>query len=36
MDFKDLVANEEFEMDFSQLGENEKEWVIDHIDICLS
>lgn len=36
MDFKDTVANEEFGMDFDQLGHNEQEWVIDHIDICLS
>ena len=36
MDFKNIVANEEFGMDFDQLGENEKEWVIDHIDMSLS
>ena len=36
MDFKDLVANEEFGMEFNQLGKNEQEWVLDHIENCLS
>lgn len=36
MDFKDLIANEEFGMDFDQLGENEKEWVLDHIEQCFA
>ncbi len=36
MDFKNTVANEEFGMDFDQLGDNEQQWVIDHIDMCLS
>jgi len=36
MDFKDLVANDEFGMDYDQLGQNEQEWVNDHIDICFS
>jgi hypothetical protein len=28
MDF-DTLANEEFDMDYNQLGFNEKQWVID-------
>ena len=36
MEFKNLVANEEFGMDYDQLGHNEQEWVIDYIDICFS
>ena len=36
MDFKNTVANEEFGMDYNQLGNNEQEWVIDHIETCLS
>ena len=36
MEFKNLVANDEFGMDYDQLGNNEQEWVIDYIDICLS
>ena len=36
MDFEDVVANAEFGMDFTQLGENEQEWVLDPIEKCLS
>jgi len=36
MDFKNTVANEEFGMDYNQLSNNEQEWVIDHIETCLS
>ena len=36
MDFENVVANAEFGMDFTQLGENEQEWVLDHIERCLS
>ena len=32
---KDLVANDEFGMDYYQLGPGEKEWVKDHIAECL-
>jgi len=36
MDFEDVVALDEFSMKFEQLGENEQEWVLDHIEKCLS
>ena len=36
MDFRNLVANEEFGMDYDKLGHNEQEWVIDYIDMCFS
>ena len=36
MDFRNLVANDEFGLDYDQLGHNEQEWVIDYIDICIS
>ena len=29
-------TDQEFGMDYDQLGHNEQEWVIDYIDICLS
>ncbi len=32
MDLEDEIANEEFGMDYDQLGPNEKEWVRDEID----
>ena len=32
MDIEDEIANEEFGMDYDQLGSNEKEWVRDEID----
>ena len=32
MDIKDVIAQNEFEMDYDQLGPNEKEWVNDEID----
>ena len=32
MDLEDEVANDEFGMDYDQLGSNEKEWVRDEID----
>jgi hypothetical protein len=32
MDLEDELANEEFGMDYDQLGSNEKEWVRDEID----
>jgi hypothetical protein len=32
MDEKDLIAQNEFGLDYSQLGEGEKEWVRDEID----
>ena len=32
MDIEDEVANDEFGMDYDQLGSNEKEWVRDEID----
>ena len=32
MDIEDELANEEFGMDYDQLGSNEKEWVRDEID----
>ena len=32
MDIYDDIANEEFGMDYDQLGSNEKEWVRDEID----
>merc|ERR1712127_979322 len=32
MDIEDEIANEEFGMDYDQLGSNEKEWVRDGID----
>jgi hypothetical protein len=36
MDFENIVAMDEFGMEFDQLGENEQEWVLDHIENCLS
>ena len=36
MDFENTVANAEFGMDFTQLGENEQEWVLDHIEQCFA
>ena len=36
MDFENTVANDEFGMNFDQLGYNEQEWVLDHINTCLS
>ena len=36
MDFENVVAMDEFGMEFDQLGENEQEWVLDHIENCLS
>ena len=36
MDIYDDIANEEFGMDFDQLGENEQEWVLDHIEQCFA
>ena len=33
---KDLVANDEFGMDYYQLGENEQEWVLYHIEQCFA
>jgi hypothetical protein len=35
MEMKDLVANDEFGMDYYQLGVLEQEWVKDHITECL-
>ena len=35
MDFRNLVANDEFGLDYDQLGHNEQEWVKDHIEECL-
>jgi len=35
MDMKDVVANDEFGMDYCQLGPGEQEWVKDHIEECL-
>ena len=32
MDMKDVLAQNEFGMDYDQLGPNEKEWVNDEID----
>ena len=32
MDIEDEIANEEFGMDYDQLGSNEKDWVRDEID----
>ena len=32
MDLEDELANEEFGMDYDQLGSNEKEWVRDEMD----
>jgi len=32
MDIYDEIANEEFGMDFEQLGSNEKDWVMDEIE----
>ena len=32
MDVKDVIAQNEFGMDYDQLGPNEKEWVNDEID----
>ena len=29
---KNLIANQEFQMDFDQLGKNEQEWVLDEIN----
>jgi len=36
MDFENVVANTEFGMDFTQLCENEQEWVLDHIEQCFA
>ena len=36
MDFRNLVANDEFGLDYDQLSHNEQECVIDYIDICFS
>jgi|TARA_Y200000002_G_C22614855_1_gene635507 hypothetical protein len=36
MDFENVIALDEFGMEFNQLGENEQEWVLDHIEKCLS
>ena len=36
MDFENTVALDEFGMTFDQLSHNEQEWVLDHIDTCLS
>ena len=35
MNMRDLVSNDEFGMDYNQLGENEQEWVKDYIEECL-
>ena len=35
MEMKDLVANDEFGMDYYQLGCLEQEWVKDYIEECL-
>jgi|15BtaG_2_1085339.scaffolds.fasta_scaffold15697_2 hypothetical protein len=35
MNFENTVANDEFGMDYNQLGEGEQEWVRDHIAECL-
>ncbi len=35
MEMKDLVANDEFGMNYYQLGPGEQEWVKDHIEECL-
>lgn len=32
MDIYDQIANEEFDMDFEQLGDNEQEWILEEID----
>jgi hypothetical protein len=32
MDVKDVIAQNEFGMDYDQLGPNEKEWVDDEIE----
>ena len=32
MDVKDVIAQNEFGLDYDQLGPNEKEWVNDEID----
>ena len=32
MDIKDVLAQNEFGMDYDQLGPNEKEWVNDEIE----
>ena len=36
MDIEDEIANEEFGMDYDQLGSNEKDWVRDEIDNMLN
>ena len=36
MDFENVVANTEFGMDFTQLGENEQECVLYHIEQCFA
>ena len=36
MDIKDIFAQNEFGMDYDQLGPNEKEWVNDEIDNYLN
>ena len=32
MELEDKIANEEFGMDYDQLGSNEQEWVRDEIE----
>ena len=32
MDIYDEVANNEFGLDFEQLGSNEKDWVMDEVE----
>ena len=32
MDVKDVIAQNEFGLDYDQLGPNEKEWVNDELD----
>jgi hypothetical protein len=36
MDLRDMIAQKEFDMDYDQLGPNEKEWVNDSIDYFFS